>query len=82
MIFYDFGGAMKQSNGPMKAFMFVGLIGIDLAIATTGGFWLGRKLDRWVNTEPLFLIIGVLLGLAVGIFSVFQMLKPFLGDKS
>jgi len=60
---------MKQTNGSLKAFMFVGLIGVDLAITTIGGFWLGRLLDRKWNTEPLFLIMGVLLGLAVGISS-------------
>jgi len=72
---------MKQTNGSLKAFMFVGLIGVDLAITTIGGFWLGRLLDRKWNTEPLFLIMGVLLGLAVGISSLIPLVKSFVGDK-
>jgi ATP synthase protein I len=72
---------MKQTDGSLKGLMFVGLIGIDLAITTIGGFWLGRWLDRSLNTAPLFLIIGVLLGLAVGIFSLIPMVKSFIGGK-
>jgi ATP synthase protein I len=72
---------MKQTDSSLKGLMFVGLIGIDLAITTIGGFWLGRWLDRSFNTAPLFLIIGVLLGLAVGIFSLIPMVKSFIGGK-
>jgi ATP synthase protein I len=72
---------MKQTNGSLKGLMFVGLIGIDLAITTFGGFWLGRWLDRSQNTAPLFLIIGVVLGLAVGIVSLIPMVKSFIGGK-
>jgi ATP synthase protein I len=72
---------MKQTNEPLKALMFVGLIGIDLAIATIGGFWLGRFLDQKFSTEPLFLIVGVLLGLAVGILSLVPLVKSFIGGK-
>jgi ATP synthase protein I len=72
---------MKQTNGPLKAFMFVGLIGMDLSITTIGGFWLGRLLDRKQHTEPLFLVVGVLLGLAVGIFSLVPMVKSYIGGK-
>jgi F0F1-type ATP synthase assembly protein I len=34
-----------------------------------------------LNTAPLFLIIGVLLGLAAGIFSLIPMVKSFIGGK-
>lgn len=71
---------MGKSNNPWKSMMFVGLIGIDLSCMTVGGFWLGRNLDRWLGSEPAFLIVGVLLGLAVGIFSIVKMIKPFIGE--
>jgi ATP synthase protein I len=72
---------MKQTNGPLKSFMFVGLIGMDLSITTVGGFWLGRFLDRKLDTEPLFLIVGVVFGLAIGIFSLVPLVKSFIGGK-
>lgn len=71
---------MGKSNGPWRAMMFVGLIGIDLACTTIGGFWLGRLTDRWLDTAPAFLVVGVLVGLAAGIFSIAKMIKPFIGE--
>ncbi len=71
---------MGNSNGPWKAAMLVGVIGLDLSSTTIGGFWLGRMLDRWLGSEPAFLIVGVLVGLAVGIFSIMKMIKPFIGE--
>lgn len=62
--------------------MFIGVIGSDLALTTLGGFWLGRSLDRWLKSDPAFLIAGVLTGLAVGIFSIIKMIKPFIGEDS
>ena len=72
---------MKQTNEPLRALMFVGLIGIDLAATTIGGFFLGRFLDQRLSTEPLLLIVGVLFGLALGIFSLVPMVKSFIGGK-
>jgi F0F1-type ATP synthase assembly protein I len=71
---------MGKSNGPWKSAGLVGLIGIDLAATTIGGFWLGRLIDRAAGTEPAFLIVGVLVGLAVGIYSIIRLVKPFDGD--
>jgi F0F1-type ATP synthase assembly protein I len=58
----------------------VGVIGVDLAATTLGGFWLGRIVDRAAGTEPAFLIVGVLVGLAVGIYSITRIVKSFFGD--
>jgi F0F1-type ATP synthase assembly protein I len=71
-----------KSNKPWKAAAFVGVIGVDLAVMTLAGFWTGRYVDRLWGSDPVFLIIGVLLGLGLGIFSVIRMIKPFLGEDN
>ena len=38
-----------------------------------GGGW---ALDNWLNTEPWFLLGGLLLGSAAGFFGMFKMLLP------
>ncbi len=69
-----------KSVGPWKAMMFVGAIGFDLAATTFGGFFLGRLLDRRFHTEPAFLIAGLLVGLATGIYIIYKMVRRFVGE--
>lgn len=71
---------MSGMDNPWKAMGLVGVIGIELAILLLGGIWLGMKLDNHFNTAPIFLIIGMLLGLSIGIWSVVAFIKPFLKD--
>ncbi|MEB3102523.1 AtpZ/AtpI family protein [Ferviditalea candida] len=71
---------MSKSNNPWKAAGFVGFIGLDLSLMMLGGFWLGRNLDNRLNSEPAFLIIGVLTGLIAGVFSIVKMIKVFFGE--
>jgi F0F1-type ATP synthase assembly protein I len=63
-------------------------MGFYIAIAIVLGIWGGHWLDGKVNTNPLWLIIGSILGVAVATLGVFNMLKPFIesakkaGDNS
>lgn len=41
----------------------------------------GRWLDGRLNSEPLFLIIGLLLGIVVAFYGVYTMLRPLMDDK-
>ena len=41
----------------------------------------GRWLDSKLNTEPLWMIVGLLLGLVIAFYGVYQMLLPLLNDK-
>jgi len=49
----------------------------SIVLGVAGGRWLDTKL----NSEPLWLIIGLLLGLAVAFSGVYAMLRPFLDSK-
>lgn len=75
------GYSLSKSNTPWKAVGFLGFIGLDLSFMMLGGFWLGRRLDNWLNSEPAFLITGVLVGLIAGVFSIVKMIKVFFGES-
>ena len=63
-------------------------MGFYIAIVIVLGIWGGHWLDGKFNTGPLWLIIGLFLGIAVAVLGVFNMLKPFIesarktGDNS
>ena len=44
-------------------------IGVCIAGGALAGWWLGSK-------KPLFMILGLFIGLVVAFFGVYQMLKP------
>jgi F0F1-type ATP synthase assembly protein I len=56
-------------------------IGFFIVIPIILGIWGGHWLDGKLNTGPLWLIIGLILGIAVAIVGVYSMLKPYLKDN-
>ena len=59
------------------------LVGVGFYIAGSillgvlGGLWL----DSRFNTEPVLVIVGLLLGLVVAFWGVYQMLLPFIRNQ-
>mgnify|MGYP001191736701 CR=1 FL=1 len=53
-------------------------IGGSIALGVMGGLWLDGKL----NTEPILLIVGLILGIFVAFYGVYRMLLPFIGNKT
>lgn len=59
------------------------LVGVGFYIAGSillgvlGGLWL----DSRFNTEPVLVIVGLLLGLVVAFWGVYQMLLPFFRNQ-
>lgn len=52
-------------------------IGISILLGILGGLWL----DNRFATKPLFVIIGLILGITVAFYGVYQMLLPLIRDK-
>jgi ATP synthase protein I len=48
-----------------------------ILIGVFGGLWLDNKFD----TEPIFTIGGLLVGLAIAVFGVYRMIRPLMNDK-
>jgi len=61
----------------------LGLLSVGFVVAGSIilGVLGGRWLDTKFGTEPLWLIVGLFVGLAVAFYSVYTMLRPFLDDK-
>jgi zinc transporter ZupT len=53
-------------------------IGGSILLGAVAGLWLDDRL----NTGPILVIAGVILGVAVAFYGVYQMLLPFLHNKS
>jgi ATP synthase protein I len=67
-------------DSPWKAMILVSLIGANLAVSIFLGYWGGRYLDQWMNSGSVFMIVGILLGMAVGIYGITKLIKPFIGE--
>ena len=53
-------------------------IGISILLGVLGGSWL----DNRFGTGPLFVIVGLMFGLVVAGYGVYQMLVPLIKDKN
>lgn len=73
---------MKQNNRhPFQAMALMSAILSQLVGSILIGIFAGRWLDRQIGTEPLFLIIGLLLGLAAGIYTLTRLIQHFFSGE-
>ncbi|PLT31846.1 AtpZ/AtpI family protein [Peribacillus deserti] len=71
----------KKERHPLKAMALMSAILSQLVGSVVIGIFGGRWIDKTAHTEPLFLIIGLLLGLAAGIYSMLRTVRHyFSGD--
>jgi len=49
-------------------------VGLSLLAGVLGGLWLDNKL----NTQPLFVLVGLFLGFVVAIYGIYRILLPLL----
>ncbi len=67
----------EQPRQSPWAYASVGLeLVIPVVLLTYGGY----RLDSWLSTLPLFLIIGVFLGMTIGFVGVFRRVLPRKGS--
>jgi len=57
-------------------------IGWYFAICIVGGIVGGLLLDGWLDTKPLFTILGLFLGLAVAFYGGFQAVMRVMAESS
>jgi len=74
---------MRQKNrNPFQAMALMSAIVSELVGCILIGIFAGRKLDDYLGTEPIFLIVGLLLGLAAGTYSMLVSIRHFYsGDQ-
>jgi len=56
-------------------------VGFYIVACIIGGILGGLWLDRKFNTEPIFLLIGLVLGLVTAFWGVYEMLIPMMKDN-
>jgi len=66
-----------QTNDFLKAFALLTQMGIMIVVCIAIGLLAGFYLDRWLGTEPLFLILFILFGIAAAIKSIVDFSKKF-----
>jgi len=52
-------------------------IGGSIVLGVLAGLWLDRRFD----TEPILVIVGLILGIAVAFYGVYHMLLPLISNK-
>ena len=52
-------------------------VGGSILLGVVAGRWLDTKL----NSEPLWMIVGLFLGLVIAFYGVYRMLLPFMSNK-
>lgn len=67
----------RERGKSYQALAMASAIGADLAGCTLGGLYLGKYLDGSLGTSPWFLLTGILVGLAVGIYGISLIAKRF-----
>jgi ATP synthase protein I len=50
-------------------------VGLEMAIATVLGWWIGQWLDRRYGTEPWLMLLFLLLGVAAGFKGLFRAVR-------
>ena len=59
----------------VKAFAMATSAGVTLVSCIGGFIWLGHKLDGWLQTEPLCMVIFGLIGAITGFYMLYKQVK-------
>ncbi len=69
---------MSSRRGAALRLIGVGFfIGGSIFLGVLAGLWLDSRL----NTGPILVIVGLILGIIVAFYGVYRMLLPFLSNK-
>ena len=66
----------------MNKWSVFSLIGVGFFIGGSIilGVVVGRWLDSKLNSDPILTIVGLILGIVVAFYGVYNMLRPFIGN--
>ncbi|TCT26402.1 putative F0F1-ATPase subunit (Ca2+/Mg2+ transporter) [Melghiribacillus thermohalophilus] len=72
---------MSDNQNPYRAIALTSGIVAQLSGSTIVGIFAGRWLDARLSTAPIFLIIGLFIGLAAGVYGTISLVKKYTGDS-
>jgi len=73
---------VKKDRNPFQAMALMSAIVSQLVGSILIGIFAGRWLDRRWGTDPVFLIIGLLLGLSAGVYSMLLSIRHFYSGEN
>jgi len=68
---------MRRRVAALGAVGFGFFVAGSIVLGVVGGRWLDSKL----NSEPVWTIVGLILGIVVAFYGVYTMLRPFITNK-
>jgi F0F1-type ATP synthase assembly protein I len=74
------GTPAERANRLAAAMSLIG-IGWFLAASIVGGVVGGLLLDGWLDTKPVFTLLGLFGGLAVAFYGTYQMIMKVMGKR-
>jgi ATP synthase protein I len=69
---------MEKSKLAFKILGASFYIGVSIFLGVAGGLWVDHKL----NTQPIFILIGLILGLVVAFWGFYRMIIPIIKDAT
>ena len=70
----------KETKKSAIQLAYASSIGISMALAIFGCFFLGSWLDRKLGTEPYFTLLFLLIGIAAGFRNIYVLMKRYFKD--
>jgi F0F1-type ATP synthase assembly protein I len=67
----------QKQRHPMQAMGLMSAIISQLVGSILIGVFAGQWLDGYLHTKPVFLVVGLLLGLATGIYGLLKLVHHF-----
>ena len=64
-----------QDSNTWTALALLGQVGLTIVISMLIGLGIGLFIDRQFNTAPIATLIGLLLGLAAGVYGVYRLVS-------
>ncbi|TNJ64705.1 AtpZ/AtpI family protein [Paenibacillus hemerocallicola] len=71
----------KSENNPWRAAGMAGAVGADLAVCIVLGYFGGKWVSVRMDNQPIYIAIGALVGLFVGIFTVVMLIRFYVKDS-
>lgn len=68
---------LKNNRNPFQAMALMSAIVSQLVGSILIGIFAGRWLDQHWKTDPIFLIVGLLIGLAAGTYAMLLSIRHF-----
>jgi ATP synthase protein I len=67
--------AAEKKKNRMRDFALLSSAGLMFPLSIAIGYYVGQWLDKKLSTQPIFLIIFLLFGIAAGFINFFKVLK-------